>query len=154
MLAVTRDHGIPVHHRILPGSIVSVSTIKNFVSELMDFGIASIMIVMDRGFYSKKNILDLKRYSLIGAIPATLTLYRDLLSKSRGIENSRNYIPSGNDTIFHMDHSIEGTRYIVFFSTKLRAEKVQAFYSIVNYLHYYTCIQEFLYPSFCECQPA
>ena len=129
LLAVTRDHGIPVHHRILPGSIVSVSTIKNFVSELTDFGMASIMIVMDRGFYSKKNILDLKRYSLIGAIPATLTLYRDLLSKSRGIENSRNHIPSGNDTIFHMESSVEGTRYIVFFSTKLRAEKIQAFYA-------------------------
>ncbi len=129
VLAVTRDHGIPVHHRVLPGSIVSVSTIKNFVSELTDFGIPSIMIVMDRGFYSKKNILDLKRYSLIGAIPATLTLYRDLLSRSRGIENSRNYIPSGNDTIFHMEHSVEGTRYIVFFSTKLRADKIQAFYS-------------------------
>ena len=129
VLAVTRDHGIPVHHRVLPGSIVSVSTIKNFVSELTDFGIPSIMIVMDRGFYSKKNILDLKRYSLIGAIPATLTLYRDLLSRSRGIENSRNYIPSGNDTIFHMEHSVEGTRYIVFFSTKLRAEKIQAFYA-------------------------
>ena len=67
VLAVTRDHGIPIQHRILSGSIVSVSTVKNFVSELMDFGIASIMIVMDRGFYSKKNIQDLKRYSLIGA---------------------------------------------------------------------------------------
>ena len=129
MLAVTRDHGRPVHHRILAGSIVSVSTIKNFVSELTDFGIASIMIVMDRCFYSKKNILDLKRYSLIGVIPATLTLYRDLLSKSRGIENSRNPIPSGNDTIFHMESSVEGTRYIVFFSTKLRAEKIQPFYA-------------------------
>jgi transposase len=129
VLAVTRDHGIPVHHRILPGSIVSVSTIKNFVSELMDFGIGSIMIVMDRGFYSKKNIQDLRKYSLIGAIPATLSLYRDLLSKSRGIENSRNYIPSGNDTIFHMDHSVEGTRYIVFFSSRMRAEKIQAFYA-------------------------
>ena len=132
MLAVTTDHGIPIHHRILSGSIVSVSTVKNFVSELMDLGIETIMIVMDRGFYSKKNILDLKRYSLIGDIPATLTLFRDLLSKSKGIENSRNYIPSGNDTIFHMEHSIEGTRYIVFFSTKLRAEKVQAFYSRQN----------------------
>jgi transposase len=95
----------------------------------MDFGIGSIMIAMDRGFYSKKNILDLRKYSLIGAIPATLNLYRDLLSKSRGIEISRNYIPSGNDTIFHMDHRIEGTMYIVFFSTKLRAEKIQAFYA-------------------------
>ena len=70
----------------------------------------------------------MKRYSLIGAIPATLTRYRDLLSISREIENSRNSIPSGNDTIFHMDHSSEGTKFIVFYSTKLRAEKVQAIY--------------------------
>ena len=94
-----------------------------------DFGIASIMIVMDRGFYSKKNIQDLRKYSLLGAIPATLSLYRDLLSRSRGVENSRNYIPSGNDTIFHMDHSVEGTRYIVFFCPKMRAEKIQVFYT-------------------------
>ena len=46
VLAVTRDHGIPIHDRILPGSIVSVSTVKNFVSELIDFGIASIMIII------------------------------------------------------------------------------------------------------------
>ena len=129
VLAVTRDHGIPVHHRILPGSIVSVSTVKNFAMELKDFGIAPIMIVMDRGFYSKKNIQDLRKYSLIGAIPATLSLYRDLLSKSRGIENSRNYSLSGKDAIFHMDHSVEGTRYIVFFSSRMRAEKIQAFYA-------------------------
>ena len=132
VLAVTRDHGIPVHHRILPGSIVSVSTVKNFAMELKDFGIASIMIVMDRGFYSKKNIQDLRKYSLICVLPTTLSLYRDLLSKSKGIENSRNYIPSGNDTIFHMDHSVEGTRYIVFFSPKMRAEKIQAFYSRIS----------------------
>ena len=69
---------------------------------------------------------------MIGAIPATLNLYRDLLSRSRGIENSRNYIPSGNDTIFHIENSVEETRYIVFFSTKLRAEKMQAFYSKIS----------------------
>ena len=90
------------------------------------------MAVMERRFYFKQNALDLKRYSLIGAIPATLSLYRDLLSQSKGIENSRNCILSGNDTIFHMERSVEGTRYIVFFSTKLRAEKVQAFYSRIS----------------------
>ena len=97
-----------------------------------DLDIASIMIVLDRGFFSRKNILDLRKYSLLGAIPATLSLYRDLLSKSRGIENSRNHILSGNDTIFHMEHSAEGTRYIVFFSLGMRAEKVQAFYSRIS----------------------
>ena len=90
------------------------------------------MIIMNIGFFSRKNILDLRKYCLMGAVPATVSLYMDLLSKSRGIENHRNYIPSGNDTIFLMDHSVKGTRYIVFFSTKLRAEKVQAFYSRIS----------------------
>jgi hypothetical protein len=54
VLAVTRDHGIPIHHRILPGSIVSVSTIKNFVSELMDFGIETIMIVWTGAFILRR----------------------------------------------------------------------------------------------------
>ena len=31
-----------------------------------------------------------------------------------------------------MEHREEGTRYIVFFSTKLRLEKIQAFYSRIS----------------------
>ena len=77
VLAVKRDHGIPIHHRLLSEIIVFGSKIKNFVLALMDFGIASIMIVMDRGFFSRKNILDLRKYSLVGAMHATPSLYRD-----------------------------------------------------------------------------
>ena len=71
------------------------------------------MIVKDRGFYSNKHIPDPERYNLIGAIPATLTKSRGILSNSKGIENSRNYVHSGNDTIFHIYHPEEGIMYIV-----------------------------------------
>jgi len=84
--------GIPVHHRIMPGKIVSVSTVRSFAMELRDLGIRTIMIVMDRGFYSTQNIMDLSDYSLIGAIPASLNIFRDLLTRSRGIEHSVNDI--------------------------------------------------------------
>jgi len=87
VLAVTRTGGIPVHHRIMPGNIVSVSTVRSFAMELRDLGIRTIMIVMDRGFYSTQNIMDLSDYSLIGAIPASLNIFRDLLTRSRGIEH-------------------------------------------------------------------
>ena len=129
VLAVTRSGGIPVHHRIMPGNIVSVSTVSSFARELKDLGIRTTMIVMDRGFYSSRNITDLKNYSLIGAIPASLKIYRDLLAKSKNIENSRNYIQYHEETVFYSEHSIDSIRYIVYFSAKGRADRTQAFYS-------------------------
>ena len=132
VLAVTRKHGIPVHHRIMPGSIVSVSTVRSFATELKDFGTGSIMIVMDRGFYSAQNIRDLENYSIIGAIPSSLKVHADLLSRSRGIENSRNYLQYGEETVFHREHRVGSTRYMVYFSARGRAERIQAFYAAVS----------------------
>ena len=132
VLAVTGDHGIPVHHRIMSGNIVSVSTVNSFVMELRDLGISTIMIVMDRGFYSRQNILDLKKYSIIGAIPSTLKICADLLSRSKGIENSGNYIQYAEETVFHMEHSMGSIRYMVYFSVRSRAEKIQALYSQIS----------------------
>ena len=132
VLAVTRDHGIPMHHRIMPGNIVSVSTINNFAMDLRDFGISTIMIVMDRGFYSKQNILDLEKYSIIGAIPPTLRIYADLLSRSKGMENSRNYIQHAGEPVFHMEHGMGSNRYMAYFSARSRADKIQALYSQIS----------------------
>ncbi|QRF76018.1 Transposase [Thermoplasmatales archaeon] len=129
VLAVTREGGIPVHHRIMPGNIVSVSTVGAFAMELRDLGISTIMVVMDRGFYSTQNIKDLKDYSLIGAIPASLKMYHDLLAKSGKIENSRNYIQYHKETVFFREHRIDSIRYIVYFSAQSRADRMQAFYS-------------------------
>jgi transposase len=129
VLAVTRTGGIPVHHRIMPGNIVSVSTVRSFAMELQDLGIRTIMIVMDRGFYSTQNIMDLSDYSLIGAIPASLNIFRDLLARSRGIENSRNYIQYREETVFHIEYRMDRIRYIVYYSARSRAERIQSFYS-------------------------
>jgi transposase len=40
VMVVTRDSGIPVHHRIMPGNIVSVSTIHNLAMGLKDYKFA------------------------------------------------------------------------------------------------------------------
>lgn len=129
VLAVTRTGGIPVHYRIMPGNIVSVSTVRTFAMELQDLGIRTIMVVMDRGFYSTQNIKDLKDYSLIGAIPASLKIYHNLLAKSRNIENSSNYIQYNKETLFFREYSIDSIRYVVYFSAQARADRMQAFYS-------------------------
>ena len=92
VLTVTRTGEILVHHRIMPGNIVSVGTVPSSARELRVLGIRAILIVMDRGFYSTQNIRDIEGYSLIGAIPASLNIFRELLAKSEDNENSRNYI--------------------------------------------------------------
>ena len=53
------DYRIPVYQRIMPGNILSVGTVESFAMKLKDFEVGTIMIMMDCGFYSTKNIRDL-----------------------------------------------------------------------------------------------
>ena len=128
VLAVTRKGGIPVHHRPLAGSIPSVATISAFTKELRDFGISSILIVMDRGFYSSENLKELKNYGVIAALPSTVAMHDELILESKDIENSRNYFQYGDETIFLKEKRINGYRYVVFFSQRLRTRRLESFY--------------------------
>ncbi|MEM3193034.1 MAG: hypothetical protein QW292_13320 [Candidatus Parvarchaeota archaeon] len=55
------------------GSILSITTINTFINELRDFGITSILIGMDRGFYGSDNMMEFKDYGVIGAIASTVS---------------------------------------------------------------------------------
>ena len=129
VLAVTRKHGIPIHYRTIAGNIPSVSTIHTFSGELKDYGILTILIVMDRGFYSADNLKDLKGYGVIGALPSSLSIHDELIHRSRDIENSRNYIQYQSETIFSREERIRGKRYIVYFSPSVRSQRLESFFS-------------------------
>ena len=128
VLAVTRKGGIPIHHRPLAGSIPSVGTISAFTKELKDFGISSILIVMDRGFYSSENLKEMKNYGVIAALPSTVEMHDELILESKDIENSRNYFQYGDETIFLKEKRVNGYRYVVFFSPRLRTRRLESFY--------------------------
>ncbi len=129
VLAVTRKHGIPIHYRTIAGNIPSVSTILAFSGELKDYGILTILIDIDRGFYSADNLNDLKGYSVIGALPSSLSIHDELIHRSKDIENSRNYIQYQSETIFSREERIRGKRHIVYFSPRLRSQRLESFYS-------------------------
>ena len=103
----------------MAGNILSVSTISAFTKDLKDYGIMTVLIVMDRGFYSDENIKDLKDYSIIGALPSSLSIHDGLIHGSGDIENSRNYMQCGDETTFHGEERIRGTRYMVYLSPRL-----------------------------------
>jgi len=128
LLAVTRKGGIPIHQRPIAGSIPSVSTVSIFNDELKDFGISSILIVMDRGFYSSDNIKQLNDFYVVTALPSTVAMHDELIMENRDMENSRNYFQYGDETVFLREKRMHGLRYILFFSPRLRTKKLESFY--------------------------
>ena len=89
----------------------------------------TVTIVMDRGFYSESNMRELIKHSIIASVPGTLSVYADLMKKSSGIENSRNYLQYGEETILHKSFMINKMRYIAYYSAKRKAERIESFYS-------------------------
>ncbi len=55
------DSGLPFYYRKLPGNITDVTIIKQLMAEFDVLGYSKVKIVLDRGFYSKKNINELYR---------------------------------------------------------------------------------------------
>ncbi len=50
---------LPFYYRKLSGNIPDVKTVKVLLSDLDELGLSKVKLVMDRGFYSEKNINDL-----------------------------------------------------------------------------------------------
>ena len=105
-LAVTKPFGIPLHFKVFPGNIVDVSTVKGFANDLKAFGIQRVTFVVDRGFFSTSNLVDLvsDTSDVIGAIPATLKIYSQLLSKSKNLEHPKHACKRGDELVYLMVH--------------------------------------------------
>ena len=110
-------------------SIPSVSTISAFSKELLDYGAVTILIVMDRGSYSADSMKDLKDYSIVGALPSSLTIHDGLIHGSAGIEYFRNYLQYGDEIVFHWEKKFRGTKYLFYYSSRLRSQRMKSIYS-------------------------
>ena len=76
---------LPVYYRKLAGNITDVKTIENLVKDVDFLKLEKLKLVMDRGFYSEKNINDLMKHHhkfLIGA-RLSLNLVSNRLNKIR-----------------------------------------------------------------------
>lgn len=53
------ESGLPFYYRKLPGNITDVKTVKQLMHEFDVMGYKKVNVILDRGFYSKKNIDEL-----------------------------------------------------------------------------------------------
>ena len=79
------ESGLPFYYRKLPGNISDVTVVKQLVREFNVLGYQKIKIILDRGFYSRKNINELYKAHqkfLIG-VRLNLTYVKDILDEER-----------------------------------------------------------------------
>ena len=79
---------------------------KGFANDLKAFGIQKVTFVVDRGFFSTSNLVDLvsDTSDVIGAIPATLKVYSEILSKSKNLEHPKHACKWGDELVYLMEH--------------------------------------------------
>lgn len=130
VLGVTLRWKLPLHHKTLPGKIVSVSTIHSFVKELKISGIEKVVLILDRGFYSKRNIKEITDagYHVIGALASHLKITKNALTKSVKIENSRNLLKYPDHVIFSKEFKEDDFRVIVYHDVEKKDRQIRSFY--------------------------
>lgn len=74
-----RESKLPLYYTIYQGSIPDVKTLKNIIKYNKEYGIQKTMFIMDRGFYSKKNIEKLKDQEMIIPLTFSTKLSKELL---------------------------------------------------------------------------
>jgi transposase len=107
--------GLPVYYRKLPGNIVDVKTIPQLLKDLDFMTIEKVKLVMDRGFYSEKNINELYRqhHKFLIAGKTSLKFVGEKLEKIRQDFDTRKHYNSKTNLYiqsFSMDWSYSETK--------------------------------------------
>ena len=72
-IIVGQSSELPLAYRVYPGSIADVSTLKNILSLMKEWGVKKVTVVLDRGFYSAANLREMALDRLHFIIPLSFT---------------------------------------------------------------------------------
>jgi transposase len=101
---------LPLFYQLYPGSIADVSTLKNIIKQASGLALKINTMVMDKGFYSMGNLLELERNGakFIIPLPTTTKAAKEFLNKHQvKLTSPLNAFHQKNGTIFHIQDHIE-----------------------------------------------
>ncbi len=108
-MVLDKERGIPVLFDVYPGSVPDVSTFKNTLTKLGDCGAKSFRLVLDRGFFSSDNVMDMLDAELDFVIPAKASLkeVKNLISKNHTKKEDPSFLRLYQDrTLFVKDVTV------------------------------------------------
>jgi transposase len=133
-----QNNTLPILYNIYPGSIVDVTTLKNCIKHFDILGLKEILLVLDRGFFSKSNILELnnekRNTKFILPLPFRLKKVKELLRKSKkNIANTMNSFKYKEEVLFYLRDRMEFDQKSfdahVFFNEKAEVDQRHNFLS-------------------------
>jgi transposase len=91
-----RETGLPAYYRKLPGNIADVTTVRKLIADVGCFDIKKVMLVMDRGYYSEKNLNDLMKehFKFIIGAKISLKFIRERIGNGRNDFDRREFYNS------------------------------------------------------------
>jgi len=129
-----RKTSLPMFYRLFPGSITDVVTLKNSIKYFHAFNLKKSLLTMDRGFFSKDNILSLHKNNLrfIQSIPLWLNNSKKLIIDNKDKLLSSKSAFDYNEEILH--HCLDEVIYDkikfkahIYFDEKLHTEQKHNF---------------------------
>jgi len=60
-IVCNKVNSLPLYYSLYQGSIVDVSTLKNTITYLKQLGLKEFLCIMDRGFFSNSNVLEMNK---------------------------------------------------------------------------------------------
>lgn len=104
LLMVTGEEStLPIYYRVIPGSIKDVRTVKESLKELGMIFSGGLHYVMDKGFYSKKNVDEFyaSHSKFMIGVPFTSGIAKNAVAENRGdMVSHHNYCSIFGDELY------------------------------------------------------
>lgn len=107
-----QNNSLPIYYNLYPGSIVDVTTLKNCIKYLEIFDLIDVLFVLDRGFFSKANVLEMNnseiKIAFIQPLPFSLNKVKSLIKRyKRKLSNPSNAFKYNEEILHYLPASID-----------------------------------------------
>lgn len=134
LFVVDKENSKPLYFRYLPGSIPDVSVLSNTLKELKNYGVKDPVAILDAGFTSKENLLELNKENakFLTRLGSNRSTYKELVREQvPDIETVANAYKYGKRVLYIKKSRVEISgvflnAYVVL-DPKTRAEKSTKF---------------------------
>jgi transposase len=107
-MVLDRAHHLPIYYRTLPGSIPDVSSLSNTSELLRQLGLKDFNFILDRGFHSHDNLVEmiLAKQGFTVGVPLTGKQAQGFVAEHRpSLENSKNSFLISGSLVYGAKHS-------------------------------------------------
>jgi len=127
-LAIVLYEDKPLFFQIYPGSVPDIVTLNNTLKIIDSFGLKTMMI-LDRGFFSQRNMENLSQREYIIPVPFTTETAKLLVSgekkRLKDPGNAKNY---NGKTLFVVKGKWDNENYFIYYDPVRESEEIDNFY--------------------------